>query len=51
MPIHSVAHCTTVGESAGTDSLKRLVPRLKSAMAVGEMEASDLHETFLDLLL
>jgi len=51
MPIRSVAYCITVGESAGTDGSKRLVPRLKSIMAAGEMEASDLHKTFLDLLL
>ena len=51
MPIRSVAHCITVGESAGTNSSKRLVLRLKSVMAAGEMEASDLHKTFPDLLL
>ena len=51
MPIRSVAYYTTVGESASTNSSKRLVPRLKSAIVAGETEASDLHETFLDLLL
>ena len=51
MPFRSVARCTTAGESAGTDGSKRLVPRLESAMAAGETEASDLHETFPDLLL
>ena len=51
MPIRSVAHCTTAGESAGTNSSKRLVLRLKSAIAAGKTEVSDLHKTFLDLLL
>ena len=41
----------TVGESTSTNSLKRLVLRLKSIIAVGEIEVSNLHETFLDLLL
>ena len=51
MPICSIVHYTTVGESASTNGLKRLVPRLKSIMAVGEIEVSDLYKTFLDLLL
>ena len=51
MPIHSVAHYITVGESTSTNGLKRLVPRLKSVIAAGKMEVSDLHKTFLDLLL
>jgi len=53
MPIYSVAHYTMVGESAGTNGLKCLIPRLKSiiVIAVGEMEASDLYKTFLDLIL
>jgi hypothetical protein len=51
MPIRSLAHYIIAGESTGTNSLKRLVPRLKSIMAAGEIEVSDLHETFLDLLL
>jgi len=51
MPIHSIAHCTTVGESAGTNSLKHLVPRLEFIIAAGEMEISNLYKTFLDLLL
>ena len=51
MPIRSVAHYITVGESASTDGLKRLVLRLKSVIAAGETEASDLHEAFPDLLL
>jgi len=51
MPIYSIAHCITVGESTGTNSLKRLVPRLESVMAAGEMEISNLYKTFPDLLL
>jgi hypothetical protein len=51
MPIRSVAYCITAGESTGTNGLKYLVPRLESIIAAGEMEVSDLHETFLDLLL
>jgi hypothetical protein len=39
------------GESAGINSLKRLVLYLISIMAAGEMEVSDLYKTFLDLLL
>jgi len=51
MPIYSIAHCITVGESAGTNSLKRLVPRLGSVMVAGETETSNLYKTFPDLLL
>ena len=51
MPIRSVAYYTTAGESAGTNSLKCLMLRLKSVIAAGEMEVSNLHKTFLDLLL
>jgi len=51
MPIYSVAYCTMVGESAGTNSLKRLVPRLESVIAVSETEISNLYKTFPDLLL
>ena len=51
IPIYSIAHYTTVGESTGTNGLKRLVPRLKSIIAVGETEASNLYKTFLNLLL
>jgi hypothetical protein len=51
MPIYSLVHYITVGESTGTNSLKRLVPRLKFIMVAGEIEASDLHKTFPDLLL
>jgi len=51
MPIYSIAYCTTVGESAGTNGLKRLVPYLESIIAAGKMETSDLYKTFPDLLL
>ena len=51
MPIRSVVYYITVGESTSTNGLKRLVLRLKSAMAVGETEVSNLYKTFLDLLL
>jgi len=51
MPIHSIAYCTMVGESTGTNSLKRLMPHLESIMAAGETEISNLHKTFPDLLL
>jgi len=51
MPIRSMVYCIIVGESAGTNGLKRLMPRLGSIMAVGEMEISDLYKTFPDLLL
>jgi len=40
-----------VAESTSTNGLKRLVLYLKSIIAAGEIEVSDLHETFLDLLL
>jgi hypothetical protein len=51
MPIRSIAHYITVGESTSTNGSKRLVLRLKSIIAVGKIEASDLYKTFLDLLL
>ena len=51
MPIHSLIHYTTAGEFASTNNLKYFIPRLKSAMAVGKMEANNLYKTFLDLLL
>ena len=51
MSIYSVVYCITAGESAGTDGLKCLVLCLKSAIAAGETEVSDLYEAFLDLLL
>jgi len=51
MPIRSVAYYIMVGESAGTNSLKRLILRLKFIIAAGEIEVSDLYKTFLNLLL
>jgi len=51
IPIRSLAHYIIAGESTSTNSLKYLVPHLKSIIAAGEMEVSNLHETFLDLLL
>jgi hypothetical protein len=51
MPIYSIAYYITVGESASTNSLKHLVLRLKSIIAVGKIEVSNLYKTFLDLLL
>ena len=51
MPIYSIAYYIIVGESTSTNGLKRLMLRLKSIIAAGEIEASDLYETFLDLLL
>jgi len=51
MPIRNVVYCITVGESAGTDGLKRLMPRLESIIVAGETEISDLYKTFPDLLL
>ena len=51
MPICSMAHYTTAGESAGTNNLKHLMLCLKSAIAAGEMEVSNLYKAFLNLLL
>ena len=51
MPTCSIAYYIIVGESASTSSLKRLVLRLKSIIAAGEIEVSNLYKTFLDLLL
>ena len=51
MPIRSLAYYIIAGESTSTNSSKHLVLRLKSIIAVGETEASNLYETFLDLLL
>ena len=50
MPIYSVVYYITVGEPTSTNSLKRLILRLKSVIAVGEIEVSNLYKTFLDLL-
>ena len=41
----------TVGESTSTNGLKHLILRLKSIIVVGKIEVSNLHKTFLDLLL
>ena len=51
MPIYSIVDYITVGESTSTNSLKRLIPRLKSIIVVGKIEVSNLYKTFLDLLL
>jgi hypothetical protein len=51
MPIYSIAYYITVGESTSTNSSKHLILRLKSIIAAGEIEASNLHKTFLNLLL
>ena len=51
IPIRSIAHYIIVGESTSTNSLKRLMLRLKSVIAVGEIKVSNLHKTFPDLLL
>ena len=51
MPIHSVTYYITIEESASTNSLKRLIPRLKSIIVAGKIEVSNLYKTFLDLLL
>ena len=50
MPIYSVVYYIIVGESTSTNGLKRLVLRLKSIIAAGEIEASDLYKTFPDFL-
>ena len=50
MPIYSVVHYTTAGESASINNLKHFIPRLKSVMAVGKIKASNLYKTFLDFL-
>jgi hypothetical protein len=51
MPIYSVAHYITVGDSTSTNSSKYLVPRLKFIIAAGKIDISDLYEAFPDLLL
>ena len=50
MPIYSIAHYIIVEESTGTNGLKYLMPRLKSIIAAGEIEVSNLYKTFLNLL-
>ena len=51
MLIYNVVHYIIIGESAGTDSLKRLVLCFKFIIAASEIEASNLYKTFLDFLL
>ena len=51
MPICSMAHYTIAGESAGINSLKYLMPHLKSIMAAGKTEVSNLYKAFPNLLL
>ena len=51
MPIYSIVYYITVGESTSTNSLKHLIVRLKSIIAAGKIEVSNLYKTFLDLLL
>ena len=51
MPIRSIAYYIIVGESTNTNSLKRLMLYLKSIIVVGKIEVSNLHKTFLNLLL
>jgi uncharacterized protein YjfI (DUF2170 family) len=46
-----VVYYIIVGEFTSTNSLKRLVLRLKSIIAVGEIEVNNLYKTFLDFLL
>ena len=50
MLIHSVVYCIIVGESAGTNSLKRFMLHLGSIIVAGEIEISNLYKTFLNLL-
>jgi hypothetical protein len=51
MPIYSLVYYITVEESTSTNGLKRLILYLKSIIAAGEIEVSNLYKTFLDLLL
>jgi len=51
MPIYSIVYYIIVGESTGTNGLKRLMLRLKSVIAVGEIKVSNLYKIFSDLLL
>ena len=51
MPIHSLIHYTTAGESASINSLKYFILRLKSAIAADKTEVSNLYKTFPDLFL
>ena len=51
IPIRSVVYYITAGESTSTNSFKCLILRLKSIIAAGKIEVSNLYKTFLDLLL
>jgi len=51
MFICSVAHCIIIGESASTNGSKCLILCFIFILTVGEMETSDLYETFLDFFL
>jgi len=51
MPIYSIVYYITVGESTGTNGLKRLILYLGSVIVAGETEISNLYKTFPDLLL
>ena len=51
IPIRSIVHYITAGESTSTNGLKYFILYLKSAIAVGETEVSNLYKTFPDLLL
>ena len=46
IPIHSMAHCIIAKEFISADSLKYLIPHLKSIIVVGEINANDLYKTF-----
>ena len=51
MPIYSMAYYITIGESASTNGLKHLMPRLIFIIVVGKIKVSNLYKTFLIFLL
>jgi len=51
MPIYSIVHYITAGESTSTNSLKYLVLYLGFIIVVGKIEISNPYKPFLDLLL
>jgi hypothetical protein len=51
MPIYSIVHHITAGESASINSLKHLILYLRSIIAAGKIKVNNLHKTFLDFLL
>ena len=51
MPIYSLTHCTTAGESVSINSLKYFVLYFKFIIAAGKIKVNNLYKTFLDLLL